>query len=118
MSEINEIIKKALHEHHVKVEKLTADQLAEAVRQAIESGDFKRCVQVRGGLDHAQAVYYIPYAEVQSLKSKLAIAVSALEFYATGRDKGLLVGVENLNDQDVYVGERARQALKEIGGGS
>ena len=54
-----------VRKHQLAVETLTEQQLAEAMRQAIASGDFMRNVVTDG----RQAVIYIPWREVEHLRS-------------------------------------------------
>ena len=54
-----------VRKHQLAVETLTEQQLAEAIRQAIASGDFVRNVVANG----RQAVIYIPWREVERLRS-------------------------------------------------
>mgnify|MGYP001591209675 FL=1 len=53
-----------VRKHQLAVETLTEQQLAEAIRQAIASGDFMRNVVVDG----RQSVIYIPWREVERLR--------------------------------------------------
>lgn len=53
--------------HNLAVEELTERQLAEAIRQAIECGDFTRLVRVDNG---GQQVVYIPFTREQELSIK------------------------------------------------
>ena len=55
-----------VRKHHLAVETLTEQQLAEAIRQAIAAGDFMRNV-VRDG--SAQSVTYLPWREVEHLRT-------------------------------------------------
>ena len=55
-----------VRKHQLAVETLTEQQLAEAIRQAIASGDFMRNVTTDG----RQAVIYIPWREVESLRTR------------------------------------------------
>lgn len=55
-----------VRKHQLAVETLTEQQLAEAIRQAIASGDFMRNVTNDG----RQAVIYIPWREVESLRTR------------------------------------------------
>lgn len=55
-----------VRKHQLAVETLTEQQLAEAIRQAIASGDFARNVTTDG----RQAVIYIPWREVESLRTR------------------------------------------------
>lgn len=54
-----------VRKHQLAVETLTEQQLAEAIRQAIASGDFVRHVS----MDGRQSVSYIPWREVEWLRS-------------------------------------------------
>lgn len=51
--------------HNLSADSLTGKQLADAIRQAIQSGDFVRNLVTDG----RQAVVYIPWREVESLRS-------------------------------------------------
>ena len=64
----SDLFGKFVHEHSLVVEGLTEKQLAEAIRQAIEAGEFQRCIMSEGGT-HKQAVTYLPYREVSRLRS-------------------------------------------------
>ena len=55
-----------VRKHQLAVETLTEQQLAEAIRQAIASGDFMRNVVSDG----RQAVIYIPWREVENLRTR------------------------------------------------
>ena len=57
-------------------EQLTEDQLADAIRQALVSGDFVRFVNRSGD---AQSVVYIPFAEVLRLRSDIALLEEILK---------------------------------------
>ena len=64
---INKAVSDLIREHALAVEQLTENQLAEAIRQALASGDFVRLVRE----DSAQGVVYIPFAEAERLKSEI-----------------------------------------------
>ena len=55
-----------VRKHQLAAEALTEQQLAEAIRQAIASGDFMRNVTTDG----RQAVIYIPRREAESLQTR------------------------------------------------
>ena len=61
-----ELFGELVRKHQLAVETLTEQQLAEAIRQAIASGDFMRNVTTDG----RQAVIYIPWREVESLRTR------------------------------------------------
>lgn len=61
-------IKAFIHARQLAVDSLTEDQLAEAFRQALASGDFQRNLRVDNG---AQSVNYIPFREIESYRSGL-----------------------------------------------
>lgn len=63
-----------IRQHNLATEQLTTSQLADAIRQALASGDFIRHVRTDG----AQAVVYVPYAEVEKLRAKIATLETAL----------------------------------------
>ena len=60
-----------IRKHQLAVEALTEDQLAEAFRQALAAGDFQRNLRVDHG---SQSVNYIPFRELESLRSRLESA--------------------------------------------
>lgn len=64
------IIGEMLEEYHIATEKLTKQQMADAMAQAILCGDFQRHVMSGMG----QQVVYIPYQREQELLGKLAEA--------------------------------------------
>lgn len=63
-----------MREYHISaIEHLTCEQTANAIAQAIAAGDFQRHIMVDSGdssLLH-QSVVYIPYREVERLKSEV-----------------------------------------------
>lgn len=60
---------KLIKEKAITAENLTASQLATAMIQAIECGDFTRLVRLD---NQAQQVLYIPFAREQELRWKIA----------------------------------------------
>jgi DeoR/GlpR family transcriptional regulator of sugar metabolism len=62
---IRDTLEKMVREYHLSAENLTEQQLAEAIRQAIESGDFVRLVSKDGA---KQLVTYLPHREVDRLR--------------------------------------------------
>lgn len=62
-----------IDEHQIACEKLTRDQLAKCVLQAIVCGDFIKQVAVSHGSLKAgpQAVFYVPYADMETLRSRI-----------------------------------------------
>ena len=73
-SEFKEALDKFLNEtvaeFHEKVATLSKEQFKEALRQALESGDFIRCVTA-GHMDHAQAIVYQPYRDHMMLNQRI-----------------------------------------------
>lgn len=63
--------KALVREHMLAVNKLTGDQLAEAIRQACACGDFQRYVVVNKDGASAQQVIYVPFAEKQRLEARI-----------------------------------------------
>jgi hypothetical protein len=63
-----DLIDTAIAVHGAKVEHLTREQLAEALKQAVACGDFIRLIDPAGG----QQVTYIPYRREQELKAEIA----------------------------------------------
>ena len=74
---IEDTIAKLVHEHALALESLTEQQFVCAIKQALDCGDFSRCVQISTG---AQAVVYIPYAREQELKYRIAQLEALLIF--------------------------------------
>lgn len=67
---IDKILADFIKDYNIKIEALTRDQTASAIKQAIKSGDLQRFVSV-----HGQAVVYIPFAE----KARLELRIQELE---------------------------------------
>lgn len=65
-----------LRKHQIATEELTETQLAEALRQALASGDFMRYVRFS---DSAQVVVYIPFTQVERLRTEVARLKQLLE---------------------------------------
>ena len=77
-----------VRKHQLAVESLTEKQLAQAIRQAVSSGDFVRHVRPDG----AQSVVYLPGREVEELRAKyheLVFAVSRKHDGETRHDTAL-----------------------------
>jgi len=68
LSNVDATVKQACEElikkYNLAIESLTEAQMAEALRQAVLSGDFQRIICADG-----QAVNYIPYREVEKWKN-------------------------------------------------
>ena len=64
-----------IRKHEIACEQLTEKQLASVIMQALASGDLIKQVVVSS---HAQAVIYVPYAEVGSLRSRITHLESLL----------------------------------------
>lgn len=113
---IDKYIKQLAEKFYGQIEELTREQFEEALRQAIESGDFMRFVvkdigmQPLNGIAVKTAVKYIPYAEkmkldqrIKALEEERHIAYSVLcmamnwahDFDKTGDDR-LLRAVTNV----------------------
>lgn len=58
---------KLVSKHHLAIESLTEQQLAEVIRQAIAAGDFGRVVVEGSG---AQQIFYIPGRGMDELQTK------------------------------------------------
>lgn len=65
---VDEAIAKVIREHCLGVERLTEAQFVDALKQALASGDFMRHIQVGSS---AQAVTYVPFREVEALRSRI-----------------------------------------------
>lgn len=59
---------KLVSDYHIQSERLTRQQTASLIIQMIKSGDLYRLV--REG-DNAQQVVYVPFAEVEALRSRV-----------------------------------------------
>lgn len=78
-------INRLIQDHRIKVESLTEDQLAEAVKQAIKSGDFVRFIHRYNG---GQSVVYEPFYEKGQLERENKILRAFIDesekYIATG----------------------------------
>jgi hypothetical protein len=66
-AEFEKAMQRFIKAHNIRCEALTEHQMAEALRQAIASGDFVRHVRV---LDDSQEVVYEPFRQAEALKSE------------------------------------------------
>lgn len=66
MENINELLVEFVRKRQLSVDSITEQQMAEAIRQAIASGDFSRNVLIDGS---AQSVTYIPWREVDKWRT-------------------------------------------------
>lgn len=73
---LDDILQGFLRKHALAVEELTEQQMATALRQAIECGDFIRQVRVT---DNGQNVIYIPYARECELDGRILRLEEALK---------------------------------------
>lgn len=64
------IFEEFIKKYNIAVEELTEKQLAEALRQAIQCGDFIRNIRVT---DNAQQIVYIPFARTEELQAQYDI---------------------------------------------
>lgn len=64
----HKVITDAIQKYNLAVEGLTEEQFVNALKQAINCGDFKRLV--RQG-DNAQQIIYIPFEREQALISRI-----------------------------------------------
>lgn len=67
----DEEIFKLIREHNILDEKLTENQMAEALKQALACGDFVRNIHLSRSGSYQSNVTYIPYREVERLKSQI-----------------------------------------------
>jgi uncharacterized protein YcgI (DUF1989 family) len=70
-----EATRRLVKKYVLATEKLTEEQLADVIRQAIEAGDFQRLVNPSG----EQAVSYIPFAAEQRRKARVQEIVGQIE---------------------------------------
>jgi BMFP domain-containing protein YqiC len=80
---LDEATRKLVRKYVLEVERLTEAQLADVIAQAIEAGDFIRHIR----FDGAQSVVYIPYAEVERLKSRIAHLEERLRRYGIAEEE-------------------------------
>lgn len=76
--EYDAMLTKLIREHALAVEALTEKQLVELLKQIIESGDIMRYVTGEG---NKQALAYVPFAEADRLRNKVAELEQALAVY-------------------------------------
>lgn len=65
---LDEATRKLVREHNIACEQLTERQIANALRQAIECGDFQKFVHKDGASQH---VAYIPFQREQELRGRV-----------------------------------------------
>jgi len=65
-----------VEKHNLAIEGLTGQQIAEAVRQAIQCGDFTRLVRTNDG---GQTVVYLPFTTAEIQASRISRLEAALE---------------------------------------
>jgi hypothetical protein len=75
----DEFLKDVIRRHQIAVEQLTEQQFVEALKQAIASGDFQRHVRIDDIREPAQSVVYVPYRDIEALKTELANLKKACE---------------------------------------
>jgi hypothetical protein len=78
-AKFDEVLAVLLKKHSLAVEQLTEKQMATALRQAIDCGDFTRQVRVT---DNAQTVTYIPFSREKELKSHIKELESVIKVLA------------------------------------
>lgn len=69
--EFDTVLQDFIRRHNLAVEELTEQQLAEAMRQIIRSGDLMRYVTLRANGGIAQVVVYEPFAREEQLKNRI-----------------------------------------------
>lgn len=74
-AKLAEATQRMIKEYQIRVDGLTEEQLAEAIKQAVVAGDFQRLLFVDG----SQAVAYRPYRDVEDLRNELALTRGRLE---------------------------------------
>ena len=101
MNNLNTLIEDFVRKHQLAVESLTEIQLAEAIRQALLSGDFMRNVLHDGS---KQAVVYIPFREVEELRhryNELLYAVASKHEGETRHETALRYILEREADKNL-----------------
>lgn len=77
---LNNSIIEFIKNFNIKVEELTQEQTAQALKQAIAAGDFQvMIVKSDDGFSRTQAVTYIPFRDVERLKAKIAELEARIE---------------------------------------
>ncbi len=72
----NKILDNFISKYNLAVDNLTQNQLAEAIRQMISSGDFNRYVV--SGSDK-QSIVYLPWSGIDELRAKYNELLDAVE---------------------------------------
>jgi hypothetical protein len=80
----NDLFVEFIKKHQIAIENLTEHQLAEAIRQAIQSGDFIRYVRQE---DSAQQIVYVPWREADRLSSLYHEILNAVETKYEGESR-------------------------------
>lgn len=80
-----------VEEYSIQDEKLTKEQIAGALEQAIKCGDFqKHCYAAPNGIDRGSIVTYIPYRNEFKLQNQVRLARELLESAAKAIDDLLI----------------------------
>lgn len=92
---LEENLAELVRRHNIAVENLTQKQVVEAIKQAIEAGDFQKHVNVL----HEQQVVYVPFAREQELHNKVEVLQAEVKelqrkIEAVGRATGHLDELE------------------------
>lgn len=69
-------LEQLVYDQNLATDRLTGQQLAQAIRQALASGDLQRCVTVDPA---GQQVIYVPYQREQQLLSEIQCLTGLLE---------------------------------------
>lgn len=104
-----ELLEGLVRKHHLAVDALTEQQLAEAIRQAIASGDFMRNVCVDGS---AQAVTYIPWREVDKWRTLYYQLLYAVESKHDGETRHE-TALRYIRERETTIGGPVCEAAKE-----
>ena len=99
MFSIKQEVQKLIEEYQIQCEKLTREQLVEAIRQAVECGDFARYVRESG---KSQTVVYIPYREFEMISGRYNELLNALKrpMQDESRHEAVLRAIRNQNESD------------------
>jgi hypothetical protein len=74
--ELSDYVREIAKRHAAECERLTTEQLESVLSEALQSGDFERCVSFGG---RSQSVTYIPHRKAEQLKATIAELVGLLE---------------------------------------
>lgn len=100
---LNNLCAAMAKQHAAAVDTLTEQQLAEAIRQAIESGDFTRYVTT----DNRLSVVYLPFQETGRIRALYEELIMAVESKHDGESRHETT-LRYIREREVHISEPAK----------